>query len=177
MRSDFDPYAPPKESAPPRSPTDEVLASCTVLVTATKKQRRPSIAERVRRYMYPALAAVTGFAMMGDAAIGARVVSGLVCGVLVWTLLALIAKRIAKRPAFKHVALYRFYEDGFDVEAEGSLSRFEWSRVHDFVDGPDGLILHTGRAHVFPTRGLPTDDVAALRALFASKVTLRDERR
>jgi hypothetical protein len=112
---------------------------------------------------------VTGFAMAGSLGTGARVVSGLVCGVLVWTLMALIAKQ----PAYKYVALYRFYEDGFDVEAEGTLSRFEWSKVHQFVDGPEGLMLHTGKAHVFPTRGLPTDDVAALRALFASKVTPR----
>jgi hypothetical protein len=70
-------------------------------------------------------------------------------------------------------ANYLFYDDGFDIASEGTLTRFDRASIDHFTEGPDGFILHNGSAHVFPTSGLPSDDVAALRALLASKVTSR----
>jgi YcxB-like protein len=167
MGSDFNPYSPPKKgpALPPRPESAEVLASCTVLITA--KQKGPHrIARIVRTWLYPGLAGITGFTMTMGSGLTTQIVVALACGGIVW----LVVTLAEKKPAFVHRVTYRFYDDGFDAEADGSGTRVEWASIRNFVDGPDSLILHNGSAHVFPTRGLPTDDVAALRALFADKV-------
>jgi hypothetical protein len=169
MGSDFNPYSPPKGGpAPPRRPESaEVLASCTVVMTAPKPKGHRRIAIVLRRWMYPGLATMVGFTMASSAGLTTQVVTALACGGVVW----IVMRLVTKNPVFVHKVAYRFYDDGFDAEADGSLTRIEWTSVRHFVDGPDGLILHNGSVHVFPTRGLPTEDVAALRALFASKVS------
>jgi hypothetical protein len=167
MGSDFNPYAPPKKgpAPPPRSESAEVLASCTVVMTAKQKGPR-RIARIVRKWLYPGIAAITGFTMMMQSGLTTQIVVALACAGIVWFVVTLADKK----PAFVHKVAYRFYDDGFDAEVDGSLTRVEWTSIRSFVDGPDGLILHNGSVHVFPTRGLPSDDVAALRALFADKV-------
>jgi YcxB-like protein len=169
MGSDFDPYAPPRQSSvSARPPSAEVLASCTVLVTMGKQTRRRRIAQMVRRLIYPMLVGFMGFEAASAGGIAVQVLTALACGWLVWVFLTVIGGK--KRPR-KQTFAYRFYDDGFDVETEGSLTRVQWASIYHFVDGADGFVLHNGSVHAFPTSGLPSDDVVALRALFATKIT------
>jgi len=174
----IDPYAPPRPVAPPlpRPPTAEVLASCTVVLTPGKLKRRRFFAGMVRRFLYPALAWILGFVLARPGGIVVQVLAAIV-GSGVVSILVMLSPSPSRKDASRQTAVYRFYDDGFDVETEGSLSRFEWASIHHFDDGADGFVLHNESVHVFPTHGLPMDDVAALRALFASKVTSRSVER
>jgi hypothetical protein len=166
----FNPYEPPQEVPPPRPASAEVLASCTVLVTVPRK-RSQRIADRMRMWLYPLLAGLTGFTMASAAGFAVQLGVALTCGSVV----SIVVMLASKRHALRRKLAYRFYDDGFDIEAEGLLARIDWTKVHAFDEVPDGLILHSGSVqrfpiHRFPSHGLPKDGVAALRALFASKV-------
>jgi hypothetical protein len=130
MSSPLNPYAPPQEEPvpPPRPPSAEVLASCTVVVKRGKEKGRRRIARWVRGALYPTLAGILCFTMAEPAGRAVQIEAALL-GSGVVAVAMLIASTRRKR-AREPTADYRFYEDGFDVTTGSSLTRVEWTSIH-----------------------------------------------
>jgi hypothetical protein len=177
MGSSSNPYAPPKEegSVPlPRSPSEEVLVSCSVRLTRLEQMSRRMLAGGLVRLAFGWVAAVVAF-VLPRLSVAVRLVAAAAAGVVAWQLTALLGGGRRKLPGYsrdERTLTYRFYADGFDVTTAAPSERVELASIRRFVDGPRAFVLYTPQrlAHILPKRDIRGEDIAVLAALFRSKV-------
>jgi YcxB-like protein len=177
LNSTFNPHSAPKEEfSPSRSPSSQVLLTCTVRLTNGEQVRRRLLAGELKRWVYLFFAAILGFEFATAAGTVAQILIAVASGALGWFGASFFsgmsrAKSTTDSDA-ERVLTYHFYDDGFEVVTTGSPARVHWSSIHRFADGPNAFVLYTPQklAHIIPKRDLRPEDVAVLKAMSSSHV-------